>query len=88
MSNSLLDPGQIVKKAFDETNEAHQVKAIAGGLVTEPYDYIATTYVAAGNGAGQIETVTYKSGGAGGTTVATLTLAYDGSDRLTSVTKS
>ena len=32
--------------------------------------------------------VVYKDGGAGGTTVATLTLAYDGSNNLTSVTKS
>ena len=36
----------------------------------------------------QPTTVTYKSGGAGGTTVATLTLAYDGNGNLISVTKS
>lgn len=60
---------------------------LAAGLVPEVYDYIALTYVAAGNGAGEIETVTYKTGGSGGTTVAVLTLGYDGSDRLASVTK-
>ena len=52
------------------------------------YDYIALTYVAAGNGAGEIETVVYKTGGSGGSTVATLTLTYDASDNLNAVTKS
>lgn len=61
---------------------------VAGSLVPETHDYVATTYVAAGNGVGEIETVTYKTGGAGGTTVATLTLAYDASNRLSSVTRS
>lgn len=54
-------------------------------LVTEPHDYRSITYVGAST---RVSTVVYKLGGAGGTTVATLTLAYDGSDRLTSVTKS
>lgn len=51
------------------------------------YDYIALTYVAAGNGAGEVETVVYKTGGSGGSTVATLTLAYNASDEISSVTK-
>lgn len=57
------------------------------GIDTD-YDYIALTYVAAGNGAGEIETVTYKTGGSGGTTIATLTLAYNASDEISSITKS
>lgn len=57
------------------------------GFEIGEYNYIALTYVAAGNGAGEIETVVYKTGGAGGTTVATLTLAYDASNRISSVTK-
>lgn len=61
---------------------------LPSGLVPEAFDYQALTYVVAGNGQGEIETVTYKTGGAGGTTVATLTLAYDGSNRLSSVTRS
>lgn len=61
---------------------------LAGALIPEAHDYIALTYVAAGNGAGEIETVTYKTGGAGGSTVGTLTLGYDGSDRLSTITKS
>lgn len=61
---------------------------LASSLVPEVYDYIALTYVAAGAGVGEIETVVYKTGGAAGTTVATLTLAYDGSNRLSSTTRS
>ncbi len=69
------------------TADTDLLTAIAG-LVTEPFDYIALTYVAAGNGAGEIETVTYKDGGSGGATVATLTLTYDGDDKLSTVTSS
>jgi len=58
------------------------------GLVPLAYDYVANTYVAAGNGAGEVETVVYKTGGAGGTTVATLTLTYDANDKLLTVTRS
>jgi len=52
------------------------------------YDYIALTYVASGNGVGEIETITYKTGGSGGTTVATLTLAYNADNKISSITKS
>lgn len=87
MAITQLDFPQVIKGSYDETNAALKVKGIAGGLVIEPYDYIALTYVPSGNGAGQIQTVTYKLGGSGGTTVATLTLAYDGSNNLSTVTK-
>lgn len=60
----------------------------AAALVPEPFDFQSITYVTVGNGIGQIETVVYKLGGAGGTLVATLTLAYDAQDRLSSVTRS
>lgn len=53
-------------------------------LVPTEYDYVSLTYVGATD---NIDTVTYKTGGAGGTTVATLTLTYDGNDRITSVTR-
>lgn len=59
-----------------------------GGLSIPVHDYIAITYVVAGNGVGEIETVVYKTGGSGGTTVATLTLAYDANNKLSSVTES
>lgn len=56
----------------------------AGALVPVAFDYQAITYVGATT---DINTVTFKTGGSGGTTVATLTMGYDGSNRLTSVTK-
>ena len=40
------------------------------GLYIPSHDYVALTYVASGNGAGEIETITYKDGGASGTTQA------------------
>jgi hypothetical protein len=53
------------------------------GLSIPEHDYIALTYTG-----DNLTGVVYKDGGSGGTTVATLTLAYDGNDNLTSVTKS
>lgn len=53
-----------------------------GGLEIPAHDYVGFTYTG-----GNLTGVVYKEGGAGGTTVATLTLAYSGSD-LVSVTKS
>jgi len=57
------------------------------GLYIPSHDYVALTYVSSGNGAGEIQTITYKDGGSSGTTVAVLTLAYDSNNKLTSVTK-
>jgi len=76
-------------KKFVETSDGEiAVRTLNfGALVPTSYDYIALTYVASGNGVGEIETVTYKTGGALGTTVAVLTLGYDVSNNLTSVTK-
>lgn len=51
------------------------------GLVPESYDYISLSYTGT-----DLTGVVYKTGGSGGTTVATLTLGYTGTD-LTSVTK-
>jgi hypothetical protein len=44
-------------------------------------------YRALGYTSGNLTSVTYKTGGSSGTTVATLTLGYDGSGNLTSLTK-
>lgn len=57
------------------------------GFEIGEFNYIALTYVTSGDGIGEIETVVYKTGGAGGTTVATLTLTYDANDKLSTVTK-
>ena len=56
--------------------------ASIAGMAIPPNDYISLSYTS-----GNLTGVVYKSGGASGTTVATLTLAYSGSD-LISVTKS
>jgi hypothetical protein len=52
------------------------------GLDIPDHDYIGCTYTG-----DNLTGVVYKTGGSGGTTVATLTLAYSGSN-LTSVTRS
>jgi len=57
------------------------------GFEIPAYDYLALTYVASGSGVGEVETVIYKTGGSGGTTVATLTLTYNASNEVSSVTK-
>lgn len=68
-----------------DTNTTALNEKVAASLVPEKHDYIALTYVGATT---DVQTVTYKDGGSGGTIVATLTLGYDGSNRLTSVTRS
>lgn len=73
--------------SIDSTLDAMNLK-LAGSLVPFAHDYIGLTYVTVGNGIGEISTATYKVGGSGGTTVATLTLAYDVNNKLSSVTKS
>jgi len=65
----------------------YSVTQIADGLSIPKYDYISLTYVAAGNGVGEIQTVTYKTGGSGGITVGALLLGYDISNRLSTVTR-
>jgi len=53
-----------------------------GGLVPLQFDEIALTYIPSGNGTGQIGTAVYKLASV---TVKTLTLTYDGSNRLIDV---
>ena len=65
----------------------YSVTQIADGLSIPKYDYISLTYVASGDGVGEIYTVTYKTGGASGITVGALTLGYDASNRLSTVTR-
>ena len=54
---------------------------LGAGLVPETHDYIELSYTGA-----NLTGVVYKTGGSGGTTVATLTLAYTGAV-LDSVTR-
>jgi len=81
---SSLDGNQTLQGAYVDENEAFRVTQLAQ-LVPEIYDSIALTYVAAGNGVGEIESLVYSSNG---TVVATLTLSYDASNRLINVSRS
>lgn len=70
--------------ATDTKQDAQTVllQGIAGFTVTG-YDYVSLSYTGS-----NLTGVIFKTGGSGGTAVATLTLGYDGSNNLTSVTKS
>ena len=70
--------------AIDRATGAQLVTG-ADSFTVGQYDKIELTYVAAGNGTGEIETATYTLNG---TTVATLTFAYNANDKLESVTQS
>jgi hypothetical protein len=69
--SSKLDQIQIFQEVHDPSSQALQVKGIGGAFVTEAFDYVSAAYPSATQ-----EVYTYKLGGAGGTTVATLTLNY------------
>jgi hypothetical protein len=82
-----VDIGTSIDVSIDNTsievsNDSGNPIPVVTGLEIPEHDYIALSYT--GN---DLTGVTYKTGGSGGTTVATLTLAYsDG--KLASVTKS
>jgi len=75
--------------AFSGTNGAGQTVSDSNPLPTTSslsipkYDYVSCSYTGA-----NLTGVVFKTGGAGGVTVATLALAYDGSNNLLTVTKS
>tara|TARA_B100000424_G_C22846540_1_gene451521 strand:+ start:345 stop:566 length:222 start_codon:yes stop_codon:yes gene_type:complete len=59
------------------------------GLSIPEHDYVSMTYAGTGNaGADDPTTITYKKGGSGGTTVATLTLTYAATGRVSTITRS
>lgn len=57
---------------------------VAGSLTPVEHDELVITYVLAGNGQGEISTVTYKLATV---TVAVLTMSYDANDRLVGVVR-
>lgn len=57
---------------------------ITSGLNVPEHDYVSCSYDDSGN----LTQVIFKKNGVGGETVATLTLVYDGSNNLLTVTKS
>lgn len=82
--NSKLDAPQIIREVFDASTESIQVKSVGGSLVPDIYDSIVITYVVSGNGIGEISTASYKLDNV---IIATLTLTYDGSNRLIEVVR-
>jgi hypothetical protein len=64
-------------------NDSGNPIPVVTGLEIPEHDYIDLSYTGS-----NLTGVVYKTGGSAGTTVATLTLAYDGNDNLISVTKS
>lgn len=81
---------EVLKKSGEEVtpgdNSDYYLKtSVITGLAPAGYDHIALTYVASGDGAGEIETVIYKSGGSGGATLRTITLGYNTDDEIATV---
>jgi len=85
VSNPTSNPETGLATSAKQDTMVTELQKMIGFEIGE-YDYIALTYVASGDAAGEIETVIYKTGGSGGVTVATLTLGYTVAN-LTSVTR-
>ena len=68
-----------------DTAGSRYLVGILDGFIPSTYDQLDLTYVASGNGAGEIETVVYKLDSA---TVGTLTLTYNSDDKISSVVRS
>ena len=85
MTNPSVKPtSKTAVVVWDDTNKKYVVwdAVVMGPLAPTKYDYISLSYTGS-----DLTGVVFKTGGSGGTTIATLTLAYtDGN--LTSVTKS
>ena len=86
---SVFNDGSQINSATEEKQD-DIITAVEGlnSFSIPEYDYLINTYVTSGNGIGEIETTTYKTGGASGTIVAVLTMTYDGNNNLSTVTKS
>ena len=61
-----------------KTDSSGNVHTVPGSIVPVDYDYTAITYDANQNPL----TIVYKTGGAGGTTVMTVTMTYDVNQNL------
>lgn len=62
----------------------HALVTVNGGILVRSYDYIGVTYPD-----GMTEVYVYKTGGSGGTTVATVTIVYTDTTKanISSVTR-
>ena len=73
------------KRASDDSVmfDVHIEGGVGNPLVSEQYDHITLTY----NVGNYLTGVVYRTGGAGGTVVASLSLTYDGSNNLIGVAR-
>lgn len=85
MSNNSIVVRSVEGNHLEVNNDGSINTSILNTLITTEYDEINLTYVSAGNGVGEIETVTYKKDSI---TVSVLTLGYDGNNKLASVARS
>ncbi len=84
MSTSQALPAGVLDEDGDRINPAtNETLSAIAGLVTSAYDYTSITR----NAGNYITSMVFKTGGSGGTTVATLTIARDISGYITSITK-
>lgn len=80
---SEVSGNRVVPVDIVQANDIVTELQVINSLVPSSYDYVSLSYTGS-----NLTGVVFKTGGSGGTTISTLTLAYDGSDNLTSVTKS
>lgn len=76
--------GQMQRSTNETGLASEQTLLSIAGLVTDSYDTVQITAYADSTD-NYPTTVVYRTGGASGTIVATLTLSYDGSNRLIQV---
>lgn len=72
-----------IDSVYNEDENALRTLRI-GSFVPEEYDELDLTYVTAGNGLGEVETVQYSKDGVA---FALLTLSYDASNNLINVVR-
>jgi hypothetical protein len=85
----------IERAEHDDANQAKRVLPVlwsGSGIVKAPvplldlaYDYIGFSNA---DGNGNYQTLAFKTGGSGGTTVRTITMSFDGNNNVTSVARS
>lgn len=82
-----LDAPQVIRTTARRTESGALGvgTVVLNSLVPSEFDQISLTYVIAGNGTGEIETVLYSLASV---LVATLTLSYDASNNLIDVVRS
>lgn len=86
VSSSALPSGAATEATLaTRASEATIAARLTGSLVPAAYDEIDLTYVPSGPGSGQIQTAVYKLAAS---TVKTITITYDGSDRIDTVVAS